>query len=348
MTLDQALDIPDGTLVEATERVPADWEDAEGHLTREPLHLVGPLESRIVRGWNYVNYYVNGITIIPESVHRVTMAEAARTTWVRDKIGRFASTSGSGDGGGDSGGGDTSGGGGGGGSSADAGYSAARQAQIDFHAQTTLEGLSGADSSIDGADALAAPGAHKAIAASGKGGEDSDIAWEADDVATSWNHNSGDFPAQDLMSAATRRTGIPTADWVTPESDRTFVAGSEPFKNRQAACDALLDGNAKLLKKDFPDPNAQVTLYRGTNTDFKGATSAHLNSLSSWTTNKYMAAQFGSGDVIRTTVPVTKIAGVPKYGLGNGAHSEVVLYGGKVDIGIEYASNDAYRKLQTT
>lgn len=311
-----ALDIPDGTLVDAQERVPKDWEDENGVLTRIPLRLRGPLESRIVRGWNYVNYYVNGITVIPESVTPVL----EERTYTRDRIGRFAGTSGGGGGAEDGGGADVT-------------------AQV--------SGLASAGANEDGSDSMASPGAQTAVAESllgsdgtPKGGrsleEVEDLAWTADQMGTSWSQDSGSGPAVDLMYAASERTGIPVASWAESKADRQYMLGDEEFGKRQTAANALLDGNQKLLATEFPE-GGTVTVYRGTKTHFDPSTTqVEANVLSSWTTNRDEAERFGIGydSVLSTTVPISQIAGVSQYGLGNGTHSEVVLYGGTLNVSI--------------
>lgn len=311
------LPIDDGTIVDATEQMPRDEDDV-----RAPLSLRGPLESRIVRGWNYINYFVNGITVIPESVKPVL----EERNYTRDRIGRFAST-------------------GGGGGADDMGAGG--------DVTPGVEALAFATSNEDGSDSLASPGAQVAVATSmlnadgtPKGGrtlaEVEDISWTADAMGTAWAQDSGTGYSADLMHAASARTGIPVASWAESKDSRRFTLGDEEFEKRQTAANALLDGNQKLLAKQFPE-GGTVTVYRGTKTHFDpGTTQVEANVLSSWTTSQYEAERFGIGynSVLTAKVPISQIAGVSQYGLGNGTHSEVVLYGGTLNVSLVDVSAD--------
>lgn len=326
------IDIPEGTVVTATEDMPRDEDDQ-----RSPFSLRGPLHSRWVKGFAYWHYLVDGHPADPKTIEVADELEEAKREggFVRDKIGRFASTTGSGGAGADAGGGgggSENAGGAGGAASAGVGGQAG-SGGADVSAQ--VHAGAGLRPSQGGADSRKAPSAKEAIEAGAPAGTDRatmrQLKSDGEVLTTVWNHDSSGDHSQLLMAVASQRTGIPAKGWVSSDPVKEYG-----IPDRTAAAHALLEGNAKRVREEFPDPNATVTVYRGgMKSHDPNSTSANLNVLSSWSTDIHEAAAFSSGaenSVISAKIPVSKIAGTSKSGLGNYLAHEVVVYGGSTAI----------------
>lgn len=126
-----------------------------------------------------------------------------------------------------------------------------------------------------------------------------------------WNSDSDTGGAHSLLEAARQRLGLPGVRYaIDPQAIE--------------AAGRLLDANRYAIDRAFP--KGTVTLYRGTDLDVSSGV-VGLRPLSSWTTSRTEAFTFGR-HVIKATVPASRVAGLPWYGLGNSTHQEVVIYGG--------------------
>lgn len=163
-------------------------------------------------------------------------------------------------------------------------------------------------------------------------------AMRASGYGTSWNFSTSSYSTRVLMQAAAEHRGL--------DDHLGVLAGLKASPEDLQDARALLAANEAAIAARF-GTTGRVTLYRGLRFDDVppagwtdgGRARVRQNPLSSWTPDRDVAAEYassaddvGAGVVLEAEVPVSQIAGLPKLGLGNANHSEVVLYGDDLEV----------------